>query len=82
LGLINSLNVKIVGNLNMLFTITKVFALLIVVLSGFWRFFNRSIEITDVLNDWFPNEAPNFNKIALAIYSSLFSFSGWYVKLN
>jgi L-type amino acid transporter 5 len=82
LDFLNSLNAKLISKLNNLFTITKVIAILIVVFSGFWSFYRSSNKTKDVVRNWFPKSTPNFSKAVLAIYSSLFSFSGWLVNKN
>ena len=78
--MLNSLNAKLIRKLNNLFTITKVGAIFIVVFSGFWSFYQSSNNKNDLIKDWFPKATPNFSKVALAVYSSLFSFSGWLVN--
>lgn len=74
LTVINCYNVKWVTRVTDIFTGTKVFALLVIVVAGVWYLFSGNTE------HW---EAPMGNTltspgfIALAFYNGLFSYSGW-----
>ncbi|XP_019887696.1 Y+L amino acid transporter 2 isoform X2 [Ooceraea biroi] len=71
---INCYNVKWATRVQDIFTATKIFALLIIMVAGFWWLcmghtenFHRPMAGT--------NTQPGY--IALAVYSGLFSYSGW-----
>ncbi|XP_033333570.1 L-type amino acid transporter minidiscs [Megalopta genalis] len=74
LTVINCYNVKWATRVQDIFTATKIFALVIIIVAGFWWLctghtenFHRPMANT--------NTQPGY--IALAIYSGLFSYSGW-----
>lgn len=77
LGFINSFNTKIISKLQTLFTTAKILALIIIISAGFYSFFKSSTKTGELLSDWFPRQTPDMSKIALALYSSLFAYSGW-----
>ncbi|XP_078041471.1 L-type amino acid transporter minidiscs [Augochlora pura] len=74
LTVINCYNVKWATRVQDIFTATKIFALVIIIVAGFWWLcmghtenFHRPMANT--------NTQPGY--IALAVYSGLFSYSGW-----
>jgi amino acid transporter len=78
LGFLNSMNMKIVSKVQISFTITKIAALSIIVLVGIWTFANSSKSIQRTLTEWFVSDKPyNFDRIAMALYTGLFGYSGW-----
>lgn len=74
LTVINCYNVKWATRVQDIFTGTKIFALIIIMVAGFWWLCLGHTE-----NFQYPmagtNTQPGY--IALAVYSGLFSYSGW-----
>ena len=63
----------------MTFTIAKITALLVVILTALWTVYEKSKDNTNQLIPWLYTDKPyDFSKIALSLYNSLFSYSGWY----
>ncbi len=70
---------KFISKIQLTFTLAKLTALLVVILSAFWTVYEKSNEKTNQLTGWlYSNKPYDFSKIALALYNSLFSYSGWY----
>lgn len=74
LTVINCYNVKWVTRVQDIFTATKIFALFVIVIAGFWYLCTGNTEHFQS-----PMSGTNLEPgyIALAFYSGLFSFSGW-----
>lgn len=71
-------SVKIVSQIQSVFTVTKIAALLIIIIAGFFNYFTQSTETPrEVLQNWFIGSQFNSNGLAMAFYSGLFSYSGW-----
>jgi amino acid transporter len=78
LGYINTFDVRFISKIQMTFTIAKLTALFIVISTAFWTFYEKSNEKTSQLTGWLYSDKPNdYSKIALSLYNSLFSYSGW-----
>lgn len=71
---INCYNVKLVARVTDVFTMTKVFALLVIFAAGAWYLMQGH---TEKLQNMFENSTTSPGHIALAFYSGLFSYSGW-----
>lgn len=71
-------DVKLVSKIQSVFTITKVAALLIIIVAGFY-YYIRYVPISpgQLAAEWFSLEKFNYNGIAMAFYLGLFSYSGW-----
>nr|XP_018913192.1 PREDICTED: Y+L amino acid transporter 2 isoform X2 [Bemisia tabaci] len=71
---INCYNVKWVTKVQNVFTLTKIFALMTIILSGLWLVVNGKTEKISR-----PFEGSNYDPghLALSVYSGLFSFAGW-----
>lgn len=74
LTIINCYNVKWVTRVQDSFTATKIFALGIIVVAGFWYLFSGH---TEHFQEPMAETNTNPGSIALAFYSGLFSYSGW-----
>ena len=68
---------NIVSKIQSGFTIAKISALLLIIVMGFYNFFSRAGNITEVASDWFVGRSVNYDGLAMAIYNGLFSYSGW-----
>lgn len=74
LTFINCWNVNWATRVQSVFTVTKVFALAIVIIIGFVQLGKGEIEH---IQNGFDNTKQNAGAFALAFYSGLFSYSGW-----
>lgn len=74
LTVINCYNVKLVTRVQDIFTATKIFALLIIVVAGVYYLCSGHL---DNLKSPMENTQTSPGYIALAFYSGLFSYSGW-----
>ncbi|ESN89833.1 hypothetical protein HELRODRAFT_158150 [Helobdella robusta] len=74
LTFINCINVNWVAKLQNVFTVTKLLALVTIIIIGIIRICQSH---TDYLVDAFSDTKTNPGAIALAVYSGLFSYSGW-----
>lgn len=74
LTVINCYNVKWVTRVQDIFTATKIFALIIIVIAGIWYLCTGHVEH---FNDPMAGTTKEPGYIALAFYSGLFSYSGW-----
>ncbi|KAH0563946.1 large neutral amino acids transporter small subunit 1 [Cotesia glomerata] len=71
---INCYNVKWATRIQDIFTGTKIFALIVIIGAGFWHLF--AIGPENLINPMGgTNASPGY--IAVAVYSGLFSYSGW-----
>ncbi|KAG8042656.1 hypothetical protein G9C98_005290 [Cotesia typhae] len=71
---INCYNVKWATRIQDIFTGTKIFALIVIIGAGFWHLF--AIGPENLINPMGgTNTSPGY--IAVAVYSGLFSYSGW-----
>jgi hypothetical protein len=73
---INCNNVKWATRVQDIFTGTKILALVIIVVAGLWEL---AYGKTENLQNPMANTNPDPGFIALAFYSGLFSYSGWWV---
>lgn len=79
LGFINTFNVKLVSKIQAAFTISKIAALIIIISAGIWYTFN-SISNNNEIQGWIINKKDfKLSKIALSLYSGLYTYSGWFV---
>ncbi|RNA36723.1 Y+L amino acid transporter 2 [Brachionus plicatilis] len=77
LSVLNMYKIKLVSKIQAAFTITKIFALLIIISMGVYNLGKRSDAIkVKVLNEWFPQDL-KLNGIGMAFYNGLFAYSGW-----
>lgn len=70
-------HVKVVGKIQVAFTVTKIAALLIIIFIGFYNFYSGPVKTEQILHDWFYKYPINYNGLAMAFYNGLFSYSGW-----
>ena len=78
LGFLNTFNVKSVSKIQTVFTILKVIVIAIVIGAGFWQFINSTLKSKDMVTSWFTlNKQLDFSSITLALYSSMYAYSGW-----
>ncbi|KAK2723332.1 Y+L amino acid transporter 2-like [Artemia franciscana] len=76
LTFINCQRVRLVAQMQDFFMYFKVLALIIVIASGFFVFFQRGF-VTSGLGDPWTGMTTNPGGVALAFYSGLFSYAGW-----
>lgn len=77
LTLVNCVSIRLATIVQDTFTIAKVFALIMVIVTGLWFFFSGDIEYrTSFENPWV-NSSTDPGQIALAFYSGLFAYQGW-----
>ncbi|CAF0937698.1 unnamed protein product [Brachionus calyciflorus] len=78
LTVLNLYNVRLVSKIQAAFTITKIFALVIIIFLGLYSCLSRSEFVKHkILNEWFDVKKMNLNGIGMAFYNGLFAYSGW-----
>lgn len=75
--MVNMTNVKVLSRIQAAFTITKVFALLIIIVLGIYHFCVGPVKTHDLLTSWFDTNEFKFNGLAMAMCNGLYSYSGW-----
>lgn len=72
------LNIKFVSKFQSIFTIIKIFTMLMIIFLGFYRFSSYNPNKADqILSSWFDLSKIQINKLADAFYSGFFTYSGW-----
>ena len=73
------MHIEKIARMQIAFTITKTLALLIIVFAGVWTLVRSTdSSTTSLVVDWFSIvKLKSFDNMALALYSSLFTYSGW-----
>lgn len=74
LTFVNAWNVKMAARVQDVFTITKVLALVVIIITGIVYLF---IGDRESFEEPFENSETSLGKIALSFYSGLFSYAGW-----
>ena len=77
--MVNMSNVRMMSKVQAIFTVTKICALSIIVIAGFYNYIMYSpYTPTQVFNNWYIDSDFDFDGLAKGIYSGLFAYSGWY----
>jgi L-type amino acid transporter 5 len=89
LGFVNMFNLKFVSKVQIVFTISKTVALLLIIGAGVYTMANNTTNSTKKITEWFDSNDNSkkslddkFGRIALSLYSGLYTYSGWYNLKN
>ncbi|CAO4373250.1 unnamed protein product [Caenorhabditis nigoni] len=74
---INCVSVRLATIVQDWFTIAKVVALVLIILTGLYLLVFGDSQYKDSFENIFENTSQDFTKVSLAFYSGLFAYSGW-----
>ncbi|KAL4234094.1 Y+L amino acid transporter 2 [Mactra antiquata] len=75
LTFVNCMNVKWATRVQDIFTVTKIIALIMIIITGFVKFFTN--EQVESFEEPWDGSTTNVGQIAFSFYSGLFSYAGW-----
>ncbi|KAL3104241.1 hypothetical protein niasHS_002268 [Heterodera schachtii] len=74
---LNCLSVKLATFIQDTFTLAKIFALILIIITGFYFLIQGDPQYRVNFHNLFENSETNVGKVSIAFYSGLFAYQGW-----